>query len=81
MGGGYSIHGRNGYKIMVRKLETKRPLGRPKCRWEDIRINVKEMGGGRCELNTSGWGYGPVVGFCEHSSEFLGSIKGWEFID
>jgi hypothetical protein len=54
MGGGYSIHGRNGYKIMVRKLETKRPLGRPKCRWEDIRINVKEMGGGRCELNTSG---------------------------
>jgi len=23
------------YKILVRKHERKRPLGRPKCRWED----------------------------------------------
>jgi len=26
---------RNAYKIVVRKFEGKRPLRRPKCRWED----------------------------------------------
>jgi hypothetical protein len=27
---------RNAYKILVRKLEGKRPLGRPRHRWEII---------------------------------------------
>jgi hypothetical protein len=27
---------RNAYKILVRKLEEKRPLGRPRHRWEAI---------------------------------------------
>jgi hypothetical protein len=35
---------RNAYKILVRKLEGKRPLGRPRHRWEDIRMNLKESG-------------------------------------
>jgi hypothetical protein len=26
---------RNAYKILVRKPEGKRPLGRPRLRWED----------------------------------------------
>jgi hypothetical protein len=32
-----SLHGekRNLYKILVRKPEGKRPLGRSRCRWED----------------------------------------------
>jgi hypothetical protein len=29
---------RNTYRILVRKPERKRPLGRPRCRWED---NIK----------------------------------------
>jgi len=34
---------RNVYKILVRKPEKKRPLRRPKHRWEDnIRLNLKE---------------------------------------
>jgi hypothetical protein len=35
---------RNIYKIFVGKLEGKRPLGRPRRRWEDnIRMDVKEI--------------------------------------
>jgi hypothetical protein len=30
--------GRNACRVFVEKLEGKRPLGRPRCRWED---NVK----------------------------------------
>jgi hypothetical protein len=33
------------YKILVGKLEGKRPLGRPRRRWEDgIRMDLGEMG-------------------------------------
>jgi hypothetical protein len=42
---------RNAYKILARKREGKKPIGRPRRRWEDnIRMNVREMGGGggRC---------------------------------
>jgi hypothetical protein len=36
---------RNVYKIVVRKPEGKRPLGRPRCRWEDnIRMDIRKMG-------------------------------------
>jgi hypothetical protein len=35
------------YKLLVRKPEGKRPLGRPRLRWEyRIRINVGEIGWG-----------------------------------
>jgi hypothetical protein len=36
---------RNGYTIMVRKPERKRPLLRPRCRWEDIRMDLRKQGG------------------------------------
>jgi hypothetical protein len=33
--------------ISVRKLEGKRSIGRPKCRWEDnIRMDLREIGWG-----------------------------------
>jgi hypothetical protein len=33
------------YKVLVGKPEGKRPLGRPRCRWEDeIRMDLKEIG-------------------------------------
>jgi hypothetical protein len=35
------------YKVLVRKSEGKRPLGRPRRRWEDgIRMDLKETGWG-----------------------------------
>jgi hypothetical protein len=36
---------RNEYNILVGKPEGNKPLGRPKCRWEDnIRLDFKEIG-------------------------------------
>jgi hypothetical protein len=47
VGGACGTHG-NGEKIvkvLVGKPEGKRPLGRPRCIWEDgIRIDLKEIG-------------------------------------
>jgi hypothetical protein len=32
------------YKVVVGKLERKKPLGRPRCRWEDgIRMDLREI--------------------------------------
>jgi hypothetical protein len=33
------------YKVLVGKPKGKRPLGRPRCRWEDrIRMDLREIG-------------------------------------
>jgi ribosome biogenesis protein Nip4 len=35
----------NAYKILVGKREGKRPLRKPKCRWEDnIRTDLRDIG-------------------------------------
>jgi hypothetical protein len=47
MGGPCSTNGekRNSYRLLVGKPEEKRPLGRPRCRWEDnIRMDLGEVG-------------------------------------
>ena len=39
--------GRNVRRVLVRKPEGKRPLGRPRRRWEDnINMDLQEVGGG-----------------------------------
>jgi len=39
--------GRGVYRVLVGKPEGKRPLGRPRCRWEDnIKTDLQEVGGG-----------------------------------
>jgi hypothetical protein len=39
--------GRGMYKVLVGKPEGKRPLGRPRCRWEDnIKMDLQEVGCG-----------------------------------
>jgi hypothetical protein len=36
------------YRVLVGKTEGKRPLGRPRHRWEDnIKMDLQEFGGGR----------------------------------
>jgi hypothetical protein len=32
------------YDVLVGKFEGKSPLRRPRCRWEDIKMNLKEIG-------------------------------------
>jgi hypothetical protein len=45
------------YKVLVGKPEGKRPLGRPRRRWEDgIRIDLRETGLGGCGLDSTGSG-------------------------
>ena len=39
--------GRGVYRVLVGKPEGKRPLGRPRPRWEDnIKMDLQEVGGG-----------------------------------
>jgi hypothetical protein len=48
-----STHGEKmiAYKILVGKPEGKRPLGRPRLRWEDnIKMYLREIGWGDMEL-------------------------------
>jgi hypothetical protein len=36
--------GRGGYRVLVGKLEGKKPLGRPRCRWKDnINMDLYEV--------------------------------------
>jgi hypothetical protein len=35
---------RNAYSILVGKPEGKRPFGRPRRKWEDIRMDLREIG-------------------------------------
>ena len=38
-------HYRSAYRVLVRKPEGKRPLGRPRLRWEDnIKMDLREVG-------------------------------------
>jgi hypothetical protein len=39
------VEKRNAYKILVGKLEGKRPLGRPRRKWVDnIKMDIREIG-------------------------------------
>jgi len=41
------VERRGVYRVLVGKLEGKRPLGRPKHRWEDnIKLDLQEVGCG-----------------------------------
>jgi hypothetical protein len=61
------------YNGVVGKPEGKRPLGRPRRRWEDgIRMDLRETGLG-VSLDSTGSGQGPVAGCCECGDEPSGS--------
>jgi hypothetical protein len=48
--------GRNVYRVLVGKPEVKRPLGRPRRRWEDgIKMDLREIGWG-CGMDSPGSG-------------------------
>ena len=70
--------GRGVHKVLVGKPEGKRPLGRPRRRWEDnIKMDLEEVGkgcGDWMELAKD-------RDICECGNELLGSIKCGEFLD
>jgi hypothetical protein len=59
VGGACGTHDRGErevYKVLVGKPKGKRPLGRPRRKWEDgIRMDVREIGYG-CRLDSTGSG-------------------------
>jgi hypothetical protein len=47
MGEAYSMYGerRSVYRVLVEKPEGKRPLGRPRCKWEyNKKTDLQELG-------------------------------------
>jgi hypothetical protein len=65
---------RNALRILVGKPEWKRQLITPRYIWKKIKINIEEKGC-ECRLETSGSGWEPVAGSCEHGNEHQGSVK------
>jgi hypothetical protein len=64
----------NVYKVLVGKPEGKRPLGRPRRRWENgFRMDLREIGLGGCGLDSTVSEQGPVAGCCECGDERSGS--------
>jgi hypothetical protein len=63
---------RGAYRVLVRKPEVKRPLGRPKGRQDNIKIDIQEVGL---------LGMGLLAGSCGCSNESTGSIKCGDFLD
>jgi hypothetical protein len=66
-------------KFLVGEPKGNRPLGRPRHRWEDIKVNLRlislEVWTGFIWLRI-----GTGAGFCEHGNEPSGSVKGGEFL-
>jgi hypothetical protein len=41
------VEGRNVYRVLVGKPERKRPLGRPRRKWEDgVKMDLRDIGWG-----------------------------------
>jgi hypothetical protein len=83
MGGACSAIGeeRGVYRVLVGKPEGKRPLGRPRRRWEDnIKMNLQEVGCGGMDWIGLAQDR-QVAGNCECGNEPSGSIKCGEFLN
>jgi hypothetical protein len=61
---------RNAYRILVGKPEGKRHSGTPRNSWEDIRMDIGEIGWKVVDWIHLGSGYEPVSDRCEHRNEF-----------
>jgi hypothetical protein len=72
---------RDVYKDLVGRPEGKRPLGKPRCRWEDnIKMDLRELG-----IDGANWiQLARIVssgGLCEHGNETSGSIRKQDIFD
>jgi hypothetical protein len=65
--------GRNVYRVLVGKPEGKRPLVRPRHRWQDgIKMDLRKIGWG-CGVDSSGSVQEQLAGSFEYSDESSGS--------
>jgi hypothetical protein len=64
--------GRGVHRVLVGNPEGRRPLGRPRRRWEDnIKRDPSGSGRGLC---------GQVAGTCEYGNDLWGSINAENFL-
>jgi hypothetical protein len=78
VGGTCSTHGeeRSDYRVLVGRPEGKRPLGKPRCRWEDnIKLDSKEIGIDEANWIQLAQDRVHWAGFCEHVEEPSDSIR------
>jgi hypothetical protein len=70
------------YMVLVGKPEGKRPLGRPRRRWEDnIKVDLQEVGCGGHKLDRADSGKGQVAGTCDCGNEPSVYIKCGEILN
>ena len=68
--------------VLVGKPEVKRPLGRPKHRWEDnIMTDFQKVIWGVMDWVDLTQDRDKVVGTCKHVNEFSGTIKRGKFLE
>ena len=82
-GGARTAYGerRDVYRVLMGKPEEKRPLRRPRHRWEDnIKMDLQEVGCGGMDWIQLARDW-DVVGTCKCGNEPSGSIKCVEFLD
>jgi hypothetical protein len=73
---------RNEYRLLVRKAERKRPLGRPRRRWVDnIRMNLGEVGWGDVDWIGLAKDRNRLRALVNSVIETSGSMKCWETIE
>jgi hypothetical protein len=67
---------RDVYRILVGKPEGKRPLGRPRRRWEDnIKMDLREVGCGCVDWMELSQDRDRWRAICEYGDEISGSIN------
>jgi hypothetical protein len=71
---------RGAYRALVWKPEERRPLGRPRRRWEDnIKMGLREVG--REGADRVALAQDREAGSCVYGDESSGSIKCGEFLE
>ena len=67
--------------MLVGKPEGKRPLGRPRRRWEDnIMMDLQEVGGGCGDWMELAQDRDRLAGTCGYGEELSGSINAGNFL-
>jgi hypothetical protein len=73
---------RGAYNILVGKPKGRRPLGRPRRRWEDnIKMDLSEIGFEDVDWIHLAQDRDKWLNSCEHGDEPSGTIKCGEFLD
>jgi len=69
------------HRVLVGKPEGKRPLGRPRLRWQDnIKMDLQEVGGGCGDWMELAQDKRQVAGTCEYGDEPSGSKNAGNFL-